>query len=55
LFDARAHVADWYRRCKSRPSFHEAIVKWENPDYLKLMQARGSDAWPQVQQIARSA
>ena len=55
LFDARAHVADWYRRCKARPSFHEAIVKWENPDYLKLMQARGSDAWPQVQQIARSA
>lgn len=55
LFDARAHVGDWYRRCKARPSFHEAIVKWENPDYLKLMQARGSDAWPQVQQIARSA
>jgi len=55
LFGVRRQVADWYRRCKARPSFHEAITKWENPDYLKLMQARGSDAWPQVQQIARSA
>jgi len=55
LFGARPRVADWYRRCKARPSFHKAITKWENPDYLKLMQARGSDAWPQVQQIARSA
>jgi glutathione S-transferase len=55
LFDERRQVADWYRRCKARPSFHDAITKWENPDYLKLMQARGSDAWPQVQQIARSA
>jgi glutathione S-transferase len=55
MFEGRPHVADWYRRCKARPSFHEAIVKWENADYLKLMKARGSDAWPQVQQIACSA
>jgi glutathione S-transferase len=55
MFEGRPHVADWYRRCKARPSFHEAIVKWENADYLKLMKARGSDAWPQVQEIACSA
>lgn len=55
LFEQRSRVSDWYRRCKARPSFHEAITRWENPDYLKLMQARGSDAWPQVQQIAGSA
>jgi glutathione S-transferase len=47
----RKHVADWYRRCKARPSFGEAIVKWENPDYLSLMQRRGAEEWPQVQRV----
>jgi len=47
----RARVADWYRRCKERPSFDAAIVKWENPDYLSLMQRRGREHWPQVQEI----
>ena len=37
MLGERRHVADWYRRCKARPSFQEAIVKWENADYLKLM------------------
>jgi glutathione S-transferase len=47
----RGRVADWYARCKERPSFHEAIVKWENPDYLKLMKARGAQHWPEVEAI----
>ncbi len=47
----RHRVADWYRRCKQRPSFHEAIVKWENADYLGLMQRRGAESWPQVLHI----
>jgi len=47
----RARVDDWYRRCKERPSFDAAIVKWENPDYLSLMQRRGREHWPQVQEI----
>ena len=47
----RRHVADWYRCCKQRPSFHSAIVKWENPDYLSLMKRHGHEQWPQVQQI----
>jgi glutathione S-transferase len=50
----RHRVADWYRRCRERPSFHEAIVKWENADYLGLMQRRGAESWPQVQHIMRS-
>jgi glutathione S-transferase len=49
----RHRVADWYRRCKARPSFHDAIVKWENADYLALMKRRGAEAWPQVQDIVR--
>jgi glutathione S-transferase len=51
LVGDRQRVADWYRRCKARPSFHEAIVKWENPDYLRLMRQRGTEAWPQIQAI----
>ncbi len=54
MIGERHHVADWYRRCKARPSFHEAIVKWENADYLALMKGRGAEAWPQVQDIIRT-
>jgi glutathione S-transferase len=49
----RDRVAGWYRRCKQRPSFHAAIVKWENPDYLELMRRRGGEAWPHIQRIMR--
>jgi hypothetical protein len=48
----RRRVADWYERAKARPSFQQAIVKWENADYLKLMRERGSEAWAAVQAIA---
>jgi glutathione S-transferase len=51
MVGGRRHVADWYRRCKQRPSFDAAIVKWENPDYLSLMKRRGHEQWPQVQEI----
>ena len=47
----RSHVSDWYARCKRRPSFAAGIVKWENPDYLSLMQRRGREHWPQVREI----
>ena len=50
----RHRVADWYRRCKARPSFQEAIVRWENADYLGLMQRRGSETWPQVVEIVQA-
>jgi glutathione S-transferase len=54
MLGERRHVADWFRRCKARPSFQEAIVKWENADYLKLMKARGGEAWPQVREIMQA-
>jgi glutathione S-transferase len=53
MLDDRAHVTRWYERCKERPSFHDAIVKWENPDYLALMQSKGGLHWPEVQEIIR--
>ena len=50
----RGRVADWYRRCKARPSFNDAIVKWENADYLTLMKERGAESWPGVQGIVQT-
>jgi glutathione S-transferase len=54
MIGERHRVADWYQRCKARPSFHEAIVKWENADYLGLMERRGTEAWPQVERIMQA-
>jgi glutathione S-transferase len=51
MIDKRPRVADWYRRCQQRPSFQDAIVKWENSKYLSLMRSRGDEHWPQVQAI----
>ena len=48
-----ANVVDWYKRIKARPSFHEGIGKWENADYLKLMQSHGAEAWPQVRAMMK--
>jgi glutathione S-transferase len=50
----RSHVSDWYARCKRRSSFQAAITKWENPNYLSLMQSRGREHWPQVREIVAS-
>jgi glutathione S-transferase len=47
----RGRVADWYDRCKARPSFETAIRNWENPDYLALMKRRGIEHWPRLQKI----
>jgi glutathione S-transferase len=54
MTDDYPRVADWYARIKARPSFEEAIVKWENADYLKLMRGNGEQFWPKVQDIVRS-
>jgi hypothetical protein len=53
MTEGRPHVIDWYRRIKARPSFDDAIVRWENADYLGLMHGRGDEAWPKVQEIVR--
>ena len=54
LLDGTPRVADWYRRIKARPSFQDAIVRWENPDYLGLMRQKGRDSWPKIREIAAS-
>jgi glutathione S-transferase len=55
MLGKRQHAADWYQRCKARPSFQDAIVRWENADYLRIMRARGAEAWAQLEQMMRAA
>ena len=47
----RSRVAEWYGRCKARPSFEAGIKRWENPSYIELMKRRGAEHWPEVQSI----
>jgi glutathione S-transferase len=51
LLDATPRVADWYSRIKARPSFRDAIARWENADYLELMKRQGSENWPKIKEI----
>jgi glutathione S-transferase len=51
IIGKRAHVADWYARCTQRPSFGDAIRRWENPDYLALMRHHGEQHWPEIENI----
>jgi glutathione S-transferase len=46
-------VADWYRRCQERPSFEQALRKWENPDYLKLMKEQGEKEWSSISDLVK--
>jgi glutathione S-transferase len=54
LLDGTPRVADWYRRLQARPSFADAIVRWENPKYLELMKRQGRDSWPKIREIVAS-
>jgi glutathione S-transferase len=54
LLDRTPRVADWYARIQARPSFADAIVRWENPKYLELMKREGRENWPKIKQIVAS-
>jgi glutathione S-transferase len=51
LLDPTPRTADWYGRIKARPSFQDAIVRWENPKYLELMKKQGRENWPKIKEI----
>jgi glutathione S-transferase len=55
MADDRPHVRGWYDRIKQRRSFEDAVTRWENPDYLKLMTERGRESWPKVREIMQAA
>ncbi|HEU5017227.1 MAG TPA: glutathione S-transferase family protein [Pseudolabrys sp.] len=51
MLEPYPRVSNWYGRCQERPSFHEAIRRWENADYLKLMKAQGEKHWLDVSNL----
>ncbi len=51
LLDRAPRVAGWYDRIKARPSFQDAIVRWENAGYLELMKRQGREDWPKIKEI----
>ena len=42
-------VAGWYGRMRETPSFVTAFADWEDPGYLTLMEARGIEYRPMVE------
>jgi glutathione S-transferase len=51
LIESTPRTADWYRRIKARPSFDNAIVRWENAKYLELMKKQGRENWSKIKEI----
>ena len=51
LLDGTPRVVDWYRRIQARPSYADAIARWENPHYLELMKRQGRGNWPKIKEI----
>ena len=49
--DQRPKVRDWYARLRERPSYAIAFTKWENPNYIGLMRAKGGDVWPRLRSL----
>jgi glutathione S-transferase len=54
LLDSTPRTADWYRRITVRPSFAEAITRWENAGYLQLMKRQGQENWPKIKGIVEA-
>jgi glutathione S-transferase len=52
LLDGHSRVLDWYNRLRARPSFREAITKWENSEAIDLMKRQGRENWQKIRQIA---
>ena len=50
LFKNRPLTLDWYERVKSRSNY-SAISDWINKKYIPLMEEKGNEAWPRVEEI----
>lgn len=49
LWDDLPRVAGWYERMRQTPSFAAAFTDWEDPDYLTLMEAKGTEYRPRAE------
>ena len=50
LFQNRPKTLNWYERVKSRQNY-TAIHDWINEKYIPLMEEKGNEAWPRVEEI----
>lgn len=51
LWHDRPHVADWYKRLKSRPTYKPSISDWFDEKEIDLMQKNGLKARGTLQQL----
>jgi glutathione S-transferase len=49
--DRKPHLAGWFERVHARPSYADAIGRWENPGHVSLMKSRGAEAWPKLRGV----
>lgn len=54
LWADRPRVQAWLDRVTERPSFREGVVEAVLPDWIELMKATGTQAWPTVNKLAQS-
>jgi glutathione S-transferase len=47
----RPHLAAWYDRVCEREGYQEGLAGWFNPKYLALMEEKGRQDWPFIEQI----
>lgn len=50
-YASRAHVADWYARCRARESYQRAVADDFSPAKLTDLAKRGESAWQKIQSI----
>lgn len=51
LWTNKPHLATWFQRIKSRPSYRQAIDDWLAPPLIEAVKHAGRIAWPTVQRI----
>ncbi len=55
MIEARPRVADWLARIRARPSYKTAMTDWFIPDFLSLMEEKGSENRGGVEAVLKSA
>ena len=51
LWSDRARFNQWYKRLKMTQGYQQGLADWFNPNYLKLMDKAGAEAWPKIMLI----
>lgn len=51
LWSDRARFNQWYKRLKMTQGYQQGLADWFNPNYLKLMDKAGAEAWPKIMRI----